>query len=322
MIKESGKKSKLPVYLFYGDEDFLIDEKIGELKNRLGSSAFNTENLEGDDVTDEQLCSALQGGSLLGGGKLVIISGLKISADNQDSYLALLNDLAPGVTVVLRAAVDQRSKFYRFIAERGEVIECRSFAPWEQDRLVDWIKARVREGGKTISDSAARLFEEISGNNLRLLSSDIGKMITYVGGRNEITADDVLALASPGEKSVFDLLEALRRKNAKEALALFQTLMKNRADLFQLLGTLASQYRIMLQLKALPAGAAGNPRQAAGAIRANPYFVGKCQENVGKFQPAELRSALEQILMTGLKLKTGAAQLVTFELLLSSLCGE
>lgn len=323
MIRESGQNVKTSIFLFYGEEEFLVEEKIKALKDRVGGSSLNIEVLEGDSVTEESLCSALQTQTLLGGDKLVIIRDLKISAENQELYLSLLKELPPGVTVVLQAsAVDQRSKFYRFVSDRGEVVECRSFAPWEQDRLVNWIKLRVGEGGKRISDGTARLFQEISGNNLRLLASDIEKIITFIGGREEMSDEDILALASPGQKSVFDLLDALREKNLKRSLTILQILLRNKEDMFQLLSTLASQYRLMLQIKSLPSGTAKDPRSIAGVVKGNPFFVKKCLERIGNFNPAELKRSLELILETNLKLKTGQAQAVVFELMLASLCGS
>lgn len=132
----------------------------------------------------------------------------------------------------------------------------------------------------------------------------------------------ILALASPGQKNVFDLLDALREKNLKRSLTILQILLRNKEDMFQLLSTLASQYRLMLQIKSLPSGMAKDPRSIAGVVKGNPFFVKKCLERIGNFNPAELKRSLELILETNLKLKTGQAQAVVFELMLASLCGS
>lgn len=306
------KNQKFPIYLFFGEEDFLVDERIGELKTKFA----NHEILDGKNLTLESLSGALCSYSLFGGDKLVVIRDLEITAENQKEIISRLENIAQGTAVVFHLPdVDKRSKFFKWIDERGEAEEFRTFAPWEQEELLGWIRDRVRKGGKKISGEGARLLQEVCGNSLRLLSSEVEKLITYVGARGEIQEEDVAALASPGETSAFALLDALREKNLKKSLSLFQILFRNGEDLFQLLSLMATQYRLMLQVKSLPEGMSG-----IGRIKGSPYFIRKCSDNLGRFSLEELKNNMQRLLETNLQLKTGESQPVIFELLLTSLC--
>jgi len=310
-----------PIYLFYGEEDFLIEEKINSLKSQIENPSLNVEVIDGDNYSPEYFAAALQTQPLLGGEKLVIVRDLKLTAENQDQFIPLIKNIPPQVKVVFQAeTVDRRSKFYRLVSEQGEVLEFRSFAPWELDQLLDWIEAYVRRRGKIIVEGAARLLQEISGNNLRLLSGEIEKLLTFIGDRDQIREEDVLALASPGETSAFSLLDALREKDLKKALSVFQVLLRNREDLFQLLSLLATQYRLMLQIKSL-SGREKDPGKIAKLVSGSPYFIKKCSERIDRFTQEELKQDLESLLEAGLKLKTGESQTVVFELLLAGLCG-
>ncbi|HVN67318.1 MAG TPA: hypothetical protein VMT55_03025, partial [Candidatus Sulfotelmatobacter sp.] len=60
----------------------------------------------------------------------------------------------------------------------------------------------------------------------------------------------------------------------------------------------------------------------AAAVKASPYFARKCSEHLHRFSLAELQKALEQLLAASLKLKSGEDQGVSFELLLTGLCGR
>jgi DNA polymerase-3 subunit delta len=306
--------SRPQIFLFHGEEDFLIDEKIRELK----AGFANHETLDGENLTLESLSSALCSHSLFGGEKLIVIR----DAVDQDELISRLENIAPGTTVVFRLpAVDKRSKFFKWIDEHGEVEEFRTFAPWEQHELAGWIKDCVRRGGKKISEGAARLLIEICGSNLRSLANETEKLITDVGGREEVREADVEALASPGEISAFALLDALRAKDLGRSLSLFQVLVRNGQDLFSLLGLIASQFRLMLQIKSLPERER-EPGRLARVVRGSPYFIRRCSDNLGRFTLEELKENLSRLAETSLQLKTGAQQPVVFELLLASLCGN
>jgi DNA polymerase-3 subunit delta len=309
-----GKK----IYLLYGEEDFLIDEKIEELKNSISNPFLNVEIIEGEETSFEKLASAFQTTPMFGEEKLVIVRDFEINSEKQEPLLALLKNLSPQVTVVFKGArIDQRSKLYKFINMHGEVIEYRGFAPWQQGELRNWLCRRVERYNKKISGSAINLLVEICGSNLRFLANEVEKLITYIGQQREIEESDVLALASPGGKNVFHLLEALRSKNLRKALKVFHNLLKNREDPLQLLGTIATQYRLMLLIKS---SEARDPYALAREIGASPYFVKRCLENIGHFGIEELKENLEHLLQADLSLKMSEKPEVIFEMLITFLC--
>ena len=311
-------KKQAAIYCFYGEEDFLIDEQLDLLKKQVTTPDFNLERLDGANLSLESFSGALCTQTLLGGDRLVIIDRFKVLAEQQPKYITALQELPTGVTVVFRCPeIDKRTKLFKWLDEQAECREFRSFAPWQGRELIAWLKERARGRGKVISDGAARTLFEISGSSLRSLDNELEKIATYVGERTEIKEDDVEQLASPGEVNSFALLDALRAKNARRALEIFQTLLRNREDLFQLLGLLAWQYRIMLQLKAQPAG--GAPGQG---IAASPFFVKRCLENLGRFNLDELKGIMSKLLETNLKLKSGEHQATLFETMLLELCGN
>jgi DNA polymerase III subunit delta len=312
----------MPIYYFYGEEDFLLDEALDKFKQKIADRALNLENLDGAALTLTRLTDSLLTSPLLGGDKLVIVKDFELDTKEQDGLIACLRTVPPELTVVFTAAaLDRRSKLFKFLDEHGEVVEFKTFAPWELDGLLNWIKGRAQKQGKSISSEAARLLQEIAGSDLRLLAGEIDKLVTFIGGREAIAESDVLALAAAGEASAFALTDALRAKDLKRSLALFQALLKNKEEVFPLLALLASQYRTMLQVKSL-AGRETDFNRIARLIGGSPYYVKKCSADLGRFTLAELRSALPRLLEAGNQLKTGANQAVVLELLMAELCGN
>lgn len=314
------KNTKLPVFLFYGEEEFLIAEAVGKFKRQVADPTFNLEVLAGATLTLESLSAALRTQPLLGGDKLVIVSDFEVNTKEQDELISFLKSIPPGLKVVFCAAsIDKRSKTYKFFSDHCETVEFKTFAPWEQEELLGWVRQRARSAGKNISAEAARALREIAGANLRLLAGEIEKIVTYIGARPEITETDVLSLAASGETSAFSLMDALRGKDLRTAQLIWQALQRDREAVFSLLGLMASQYRTMLQVKSL-AGRESDPNRLARLIGGSPYYIKKCAAGLARFTLPELRHDLSLLLDTGLKLKTGEDQAAVFDLLLADLC--
>lgn len=310
------------IFLFYGEEDFLIQERIAELKKEISNPSLNIEQIDAETPDLEKLISALQTLSLLMKEKLLIIKNVDLRVPVWDNVVPALKMISSGTRVVFWAStVSKKSKLYQLIDEIGEVYEFNAFAEWEQDQVVSWIVRRVRALGKEISYQTAGMLQEICGNHLRKLASEIDKIITFIGDREKIEREDVLALASPGEMNIFALSNALAEKDLQESLSTFYILYKNKADLFHILPLLATQYRTMLQIKGF-SGSSAYPQKIAQTLGVSPYFVRKCMEKAKNFSEEELKRNLELLLETDLRLKSGEQPISIFELLLTALCGK
>ncbi|MFC1511498.1 DNA polymerase III subunit delta [Candidatus Margulisiibacteriota bacterium] len=300
------------IFLFYGDEDFLIQARLDELKAQLK----NVEKFDGRAVPIGAIVAALQMSSLFAQEKLIVVDDVDLSEAGWDQVCPVLTSIAPGNKIVFVASKPgKRSKLYKLIDQSGEVCEFKSFADWEQDQVVGWIIKRTKSLGKVISRSAAQLLQETCGNSLTKLSNEIDKLVTYVDNKSSIEEEDVQQLASPGEINVFALLNALAEKQLKESLSIFQVLYQNKTDYYRLLGLLANQYRTMLMAKT-----ENNHNLVAQSLGVKPFFVRKCADKARNFSVDEIKSNLDLLLQTDLRLKSGEQQLAGFELLIASLC--
>ena len=305
------------IYLFYGDEELLIRERIKELKKEI-SDSMNIEQIDAEAAQLEEIISALRTQPLLFGEKLTIIKNADLRLELWDTVVPALDSIPPATTVVFWASsVSKRSKIFKRIDALGEVYEFKSFADWEQEKVAYWVMQRVKSRGKVISRDVALRLIDICGNNLGKVSSEIEKIITYIGDNNQVCSKDVEALASPGQISIFSLSDAVANKNLKKALESFRLLQKNKIEFFSVLSLLANRYRIMLLGKS-----ERDPMVISKVLKANPYYVKKCLRSEAAFSEKELTQNLQLILEADLNLKSGQSQSSVFELLLTSLCGK
>ena len=306
------------ISLFYGDEDFLLDEEINKLKR--GSSEFNFERINGAKSEPEQVISALSTCPLLGG-RLVIIDSFKSDEKDEERLFDALRGLSDSVKVVFvyYDGLDRRRKFYKFIEKIADVKEFKRFTEWEQDKVLAWIVNRVNMYKKKIGSHAANLLIEIVGYNLRMLDKEIEKIATYIGDRDLIEENDVTSLSSAGEVDSFAFSNAIRDKDTREALICLNRLFKDNQNPHMLVGMLAKLYRMLLQVKYLEDKGYGQ-YDIARELNAKPFFIKKCAERTGRFTLKELMNDIKMLHHADLKMKSGSSPKLVLEMLIPELC--
>src|SRR6185437_9701159 len=177
------------------------------------------------------------------------------------------------------------------------------FAKPTGTHLTDWLTRRARAQGRRISPDAVRMLVESLGDDLRMLASEIDKLGTYVGEGGEISADDVRALTPIARQSkVFDLTDALARRDTSTALALLHELLANGESPLGIVALTAFQTRSLMQVKLL--SDRGMPaHQIASAAGIAPFVVEKSLRLARRFTFAQLEAAHRTLLEIDTSLK-------------------
>ncbi len=293
--------SKKPVYLFYGEEDFLIDCEIEKLKASL--KPFLCESIDGErEDAETAVIEGIRTPPMFGSSKLMLVKNLK----NGDSMIDSIKGMAEGVGLIFTAEkVDKRSKFFKFISSIGEVREFRPFMEWQQEELLSWIIQRIKERGKSIGSHGANYLLQTSGRNLREVSQEIEKLTTYVGDKNHIDEADVKATVREGAIDVFAFLSAIRQKNLRKAHYFLYRLLKNAQDPSALVSLLATQIRMLLQVKSL-SEKKYTISDMAEKLGAKEYFVRRSLSDAKAFTVPELLEGLKLLHLSDLQLKTSS----------------
>lgn len=295
--------------LFWGAEDFLIEEQVRQLAAKQGEVRFFGDN----DLSEENLVNALQGQGLFGSDQLLIVRLTDLTDPVWDKFVGCLAD---NQIVFWAEKLGKSSKLSKFLQATAETREFKPYAEWEQEALTAWIVKRAAKEGKKLSAGAAQLLLLITGAELRKLASEVSKLVTFAGDRTEITEEDVRTLASPGQLSIFALTEALADKDLKKTYRAWQVIKQDKIEPFSLLSLLVSNYRVLLALKE-----ERDQGKICRELGASPFFVKKLAAKSGRFQVAELKEAIKYILNSNLKIRNGERDQIVLETLFASLCG-
>lgn len=170
-------------------------------------------------------------------------------------------------------------------------------------QLEEWLVRRAKSRDARLASDAARLLVSTTGEDLRLLAGEIDKLSAYAGKGGEIRAEDVQALTPVARQArVFDLTDALARRDRSRALALLHELLAQGESPLGIVALTAFQTRALLQVKLLAERGvrAGQIAQTAGLA---PFVVEKSLPLARQFTVAQLEAAHRALLDVDTALK-------------------
>lgn len=216
--------------------------------------------------------------------------------------------------------IDGRKGIVKKLKKYTTVVNCE---PIRENELRKWIVYLTKELQISLTDEALYLMEAEYGNNLFLLQQEMEKMKMYAGATGQITKDTVENLmAVSATKSALDLVDVVLRGNLYEAIHIYKTLEKNNEDPIGLLALLASQFRLILQVKLLQEKGY-TAESMRGKIQAHPYAIRLAAERSRQFSKERLETVLHELTETDAAIKRGLMDKSrAFELLLYELVTE
>jgi DNA polymerase-3 subunit delta len=201
--------------------------------------------------------------------------------------------------------------------------------------LITWIKSRMGERGKSLSEEAAEYFIEVTGDHLHDLDNVLEKVVLSVGDKKVATLSDVEGIASDVKIStVFDLTDAIGRQNLEKALGILEKAMESKSVSFKkeeegskvgdpvplLLSMMARQYRMIWRVKEFMSQKRG-AGEAAKELRMSPWIVKNLIEQGKSFSESSLREGLLKCHQTDLAIKRGrGSKELLMEKLVIDLC--
>jgi DNA polymerase III subunit delta len=170
-------------------------------------------------------------------------------------------------------------------------------------QLQEWVVKRARAQQRRIAPEAARLLVESLGDDLRLLANEIDTLGTHAGEGGEISVQDVRTLTPVARQSkVFDLTDALARRDTSAALALLHELLAQGESPLGIVALTAFQTRSLMQVKLL-SERGFSAYQIASTAGMAPFVVEKSLPLTRRFTMAQLEAAHRTLLEIDTALK-------------------
>lgn len=240
-----------PVYLFYGEEAFLRDYYLGRLKELIlppGLEEFNLHAAQGKECSIDWIEQAVDCLPMMSERTLVTVTDFDVFSQGEkgrDKLLTLLSALPEYCTLVfvydlISPKLDGRSKLLALLKKLGGVVE---FQRQDNGQLAEWICRQFRKAGKSIDSRDADYLVFLCGDLMHDLASEIGKISAYAP-HDRVTREDIDALAVPKvEAVVYQMTDALARKNFDRAASVLADLLHKRESPVGILSAMGRYFR-------------------------------------------------------------------------------
>ncbi|SNX55224.1 DNA polymerase III subunit delta [Thermoanaerobacterium sp. RBIITD] len=246
-------KNILPVYVFYGEERFLVDEAVKKIKSKLLDGITDAMNLSIiDNADNNNIIDSLETLPFMSNHRLIIVKDdelLKklddLAIDKIIKYLEK-KDITNCLVIVLNDKIDMRKKLFKTINKVGAIV---NFDYLKHDDAVNYTGYFVRSFGKTIKKPVAEYIVKNCGVDLYRLLNEVKKLVSY-SDNSEVTIENVKHLLSSNiNESVFKLVNSIGLRQEKTAIYILNRMIESNENPIGILAMIVRQFRILIRAK-------------------------------------------------------------------------
>jgi DNA polymerase-3 subunit delta len=259
-MSEPGKN----ISILHGDDEFAISQECAQLIKIMqeeDTSGMNITRLEGRQMSEEDLRTAVNTLPFLSSRRLVLLNDLSHYQDSQ-RFLAILDHMPTSTFLVIQAFDSfDRGKWKHFDPEKhwlAKWVKTHSAqADWHEYHLPNayampgWLQKQVKVMGGKITPQAADQLAEWIGTDTLQAEKELEKLLTYTNFERAIEVADVENLSTNNAAgNIFQFVDALAEHNQKQALNQLHRLMDD-LEPVQIFSMVIRQFRLLLQVREL-----------------------------------------------------------------------
>lgn len=316
-------------YFFYGEEVFLLEDKVKAIKKRLipaGTEDLNYLSLEGKKADLNALEEFIDSFPQMSERKLAVIKNTGFFSNMNSAEAKRLKQLtaqlAPDTCLVFAEPNfdKKKEKNLDFVAEKGGVVR---FDYLSGNQAEVWLDRLFEKSGKRISERDVSYLVRQCGPALGNLYSEFTKLVNFMGERGAISRADIDAvIVKSTEAKMFDMFDDIVEARRAKVMRQFQNLMNSGDKPGAVMNMLVSKLSELLMVKLLKEeGLAQNEIAEYFDFKRPAFVVNKTAAQSKRFGEAYLRRMIYKGLQYDLAVKSGrlndraAAEMYIAELL-------
>ena len=321
-LEKELKQAKLNrMYLFYGEELYLLENAVKKIKKLFGELILGINYIQINETNVSNLISDIETPAFGYDKKLIIIrdTGLlkKIrghtpgrtekSNDELQKKIAKyikenINTIKNTVVLIFIEKDISKCELEKVIEENGVVCNFETLKPMEIKRR---IKAICNAYSVNIDEKVLQLFIETCGTNMQNLINEIRKLIEYAGDGGTITKEAIDKLSIKDFNSViFDLTDNLGKKDIKKALDILKELLYNKEPIQKILITLYNHFKKLYLTKL----ALEERKDVLSVLNLKPnqtFLISKYKKQAEYFKTNDIRNILRELINLDKNYKSG-----------------
>ncbi len=245
-------KSWERVYIFHGEEAFLLHHYLEQMKKNLVdevTEAFNYHKFTQETFSASELINAVNNMPMMAERTFVWVDDIDLFTLNESDrthIIDLLQDIPEYCTVVFTYETvqwkpDKRmKKLWDAISASACIV---SFDKQSERDLVTWVGRHFAAEGKRIQPNLCSYLIEITGGTMTALSGEIKKICAY-SEADEIVKADIEAVVEPVlDAVVFQMTDLMGQGAYGQAITKLQDLFRMQNEPLPLLGAIGLHFR-------------------------------------------------------------------------------
>jgi DNA polymerase-3 subunit delta len=300
------------IFFICGTDHFRTAEKLKELKSgfiqKRDKAGLNVSELDGETAEVQTLRQEIMAAPFLGEKRMVIVknilknkkAGKELEAflmekgETLDSIVCFVDYLDGEKVKMVRGKAMITGKLYQYLAKQKFAWE---FYPLSVRELPGWINNYAKENNFKISRQATEELAFLVGSDLVQMANELTKLKAYCNDK-EVDLESVkLLVRAKFDDNIFNLVEAVARKNKALSMKLLAGQIKNGTHEMMILKMLIRQFKILIQIK----GGA-----SASQVGLPPFIFPKAQGQAQGFSAEKLLEAYRRLLELEVSFKSGA----------------
>ena len=311
-LKASIKNKSLDrLYFFHGEETFLLNHYLGQMKKVTLdplTESFNFHRLNSETFDIRDFADAVENLPMMAESTFVQVDDIdlfKMNEGDRTKMCDILSDIPDYCTVVFTYLTvgwkpDKRLKKLWEAVENGSIVE---FAKQDQRDLMAWVGKHFSAHKKRITPDLCAYLIEITGGTMTALSGEIDKICAY-SGAEEIRRSDIDAVTEPVmDAVVFQMTDLMSGGRYDQALLKLQQLLKMQQEPLAILGAVGNHFRRISTARTLLDNGR-NASELAKVCGIQDFAARKTMDIARRFRPEFCRTAARLVLETDYKMKT------------------
>ncbi len=300
------------LYVFRGEETYLMRKYLGELQKRLldpVTESFNYHRFHGEHFSLSEFHDAVENLPMMADRTLVIVDDLPIfelDSSVRGNMAELIQDIPEYCTLVFvfetvpykpekdSSGLEQALKKNAFFV---------NFDKRDRSDLVDYVSAAFRREKKQISNALCGYLVDLTDGTLSALSAEVRKICAF-SEASQICREDIDAVTEPTlDAVVFQMTDCLAKKDFGGALKKLQDLLKMQQEPLAILGAVGSHFRKLSAARML-SDRGKQAGELAQLYNMKPYPAQKMMDNARLFPPRFCARASELVMETDFRMKS------------------
>ncbi len=312
------------IYFLYGDDEFAIAQFVKEMESKLGDSSIAEMNISRfgkQNYNFSELISTSVALPFLTRRRLIILSNPSTYMSTKEFEEGLIPhfEQIPESTafVLIEIPVDEDREIKKFKErQKKQKIIFKAVDPKSNrffiqelrlpkgNQMAGWIQDKVRSLGGAFTPQGAAALASLVGNDTRLATQEIEKLLAFVNYQRAVDADDVdMITADYAQADIFALVDAVSVQQPRQEMTLLLKLLDQQEPIMTFV-MIQRQFRLLLQAREV-IDQGGDAREIMKQLKLHPFVSEKLNNQARRFDLQQLETVYRRLLDLDEGIKTG-----------------